>query len=59
MSQIMSQVTEPQLLFLDDLAVGQRFMSASHELTTDEIKEFAARFDPQPFHLDETAAKRR
>ena len=28
------------------------------EVTADEIKAFAARFDPQPFHLDEEAAKR-
>jgi acyl dehydratase len=43
-------------LYLDDLHVGQRFESGSHTLTTDEIKAFAAQFDPQPFHLDEAAA---
>jgi len=44
-------------LYLDDFAVGQVFRSAS--ITVDEaaIKAFAAQFDPQPFHLDETAAK--
>ena len=44
-------------LFLDDLHVGQRFVSPSHALTADEIKAFAEQYDPQPFHLDEEAAK--
>lgn len=44
-------------LYLDDLRVGQRFTSASHVITEAEIKTFAAQFDPQPFHLDNEAAK--
>ena len=40
-------------LFLEDLHIGQRFLSAAREITPDDIKAFAARFDPQPFHLDE------
>ena len=54
--------TQPQaqasrnLLFLDDLSVGQRFVSGSHAVSAEEIKEFAARYDPQPFHLDEADA---
>ena len=44
-------------LYLDDLQVGQRFTSGSHALDAAEIKEFAGRFDPQPFHLDEAAAE--
>ena len=43
-------------LYLDDLAVGQRFTSATHPIDTSQIKAFAAQFDPQPFHLDEQAA---
>ena len=43
--------------YLDDLHVGQRFSSASHTLDAAQIKAFAAQFDPQPFHLDETAAQ--
>ena len=42
---------------LDDLQVGQRFTSATHAVDVDQIKAFARQFDPQPFHLDETAAK--
>ena len=44
-------------LYLEDLSVGQRFESARHLMTTEEIKRFAASYDPQPFHLDEAAAK--
>ncbi len=47
----------PSGLFLDDLAPGQRFTSGSHLVETDQIKAFAEKFDPQPFHLDEHAAK--
>jgi len=43
--------------YLEDFAVGQRF--GSRELCIDEerAKAFAAEFDPQPFHLDEEAAR--
>ncbi|MEN9474692.1 MAG: hypothetical protein RIS48_1412 [Pseudomonadota bacterium] len=44
-------------LYLEDLSPGQRFASASLELDADAIREFAARFDPQPFHLDDEAAR--
>jgi acyl dehydratase len=44
-------------LYLDDLRVGQRFTSRSHALDAAQIKAFAAQFDPQPFHLDDAAAK--
>jgi acyl dehydratase len=44
-------------LYLEDLSVGQRFESAKHLMTTEEIKRFAGAYDPQPFHLDEAAAK--
>ena len=47
----------PDRLYLDDFHVGQRFTSATHRMDTEEIKAFARQFDPQPFHLDEAAAK--
>jgi acyl dehydratase len=46
------------LLYLDDLAPGQRFVSSSHTVTEHEILEFARQFDPQPFHLDDAAARK-
>jgi acyl dehydratase len=45
------------LLYLEDLSVGQRFVTASHAIDEEQIRAFAARFDPQPFHLDAEAAK--
>ena len=44
-------------LYLEDFAVGQRFLSAIHAIDADEIKAFGLRFDPQPFHTDEVAAQ--
>ena len=49
--------TVTQKLYLDDLHVGQRFTSAPHRLDADQIKRFAAEFDPQPFHLSEEGAE--
>ncbi len=43
-------------LYLEDLQVGQRFVSGRHALDADQIKAFARAFDPQPFHLDERTA---
>jgi acyl dehydratase len=45
------------VLYLDDVKVGQRFISNTYALDTDQIKAFARQFDPQPFHLDEQAAQ--
>jgi acyl dehydratase len=45
-------------LYLDDLQVGRRFLSRTHVFDETEIRAFARQFDPQPFHLDEEAAKR-
>ncbi len=44
-------------LYLEDLYVGLRFTSGEHHIDADQIKAFAAAFDPQPFHLDESAAQ--
>ena len=44
-------------LYLDDFHVGQRFTSATRVIDAAQIKAFARQFDPQPFHLDEEAAK--
>jgi acyl dehydratase len=44
-------------LYLDDLHVGQRFAAGPVSVTAPEIVRFAREFDPQPFHLDDEAAK--
>ncbi len=43
--------------FLEDFAVGQIFRSGRLQIDRERIKTFAAEFDPQPFHLDEDAAR--
>ena len=43
-------------LYLEDLSVGQRFTSGTYLMEESRIKAFAAEFDPQPFHLDQSAA---
>lgn len=45
------------LIYLDDLTVGLVFESTEHQLDAGQIREFAQRFDPQPFHLSEEAAR--
>ena len=45
-------------IYFEDIEVGARRELGSYTFTADEIKRFAAQFDPQPFHLDEEAAKR-
>ena len=49
--------TRKEVLYFDDLHVGQRFMSGTQLIDEDQIKAFAKQFDPQPFHLDTEAAK--
>ena len=43
--------------YLDDLQTGDTFTSGEHALDEAQIKAFALQFDPQPFHLDDEAAK--
>lgn len=44
-------------LYLEDLHIGQRFSSGLYKMDEGGIKKFAAAFDPQPFHLDDSAAQ--
>jgi acyl dehydratase len=46
-----------QQLYLDELRIGQRFTSGTYVMEAAKIKDIAAEFDPQPFHLDEGAAR--
>lgn len=43
--------------YLDDLHVGQRFLSRTYLIDAEQIKAFAGQFDPQPFHQDDELAK--
>lgn len=44
------------MLYLEDIQIGDQFHSREYEMTAEEIKQFAQRYDPQPFHLDENLA---
>jgi acyl dehydratase len=44
--------------FLEDFAVGQVFKSGRKRVEKAEIFAFAKEYDPQPYHLDEEAAKK-
>jgi acyl dehydratase len=44
-------------LYWEDFDVGQLGEYGGKLVTAEEIKEFAAEFDPQPMHLDEEAAR--
>lgn len=41
----------------EDFAVGDAFAFGAHRVTREEIVDFARKYDPQPLHLDEEAAK--
>ncbi len=44
--------------YLEDFAVGQRYGGAARlTVESERIRSFAAEFDPQPFHLDDAAAR--
>lgn len=45
-------------IYLEDLVIGEKIVFGSHTFTKQEIVAFAEEFDPQPFHLDEAAARR-
>ena len=45
------------MLYLDDLTVGQRFISQSYDMRLEEILQFAEQYDPQSFHTDAAAAE--
>ena len=44
--------------FFEDTRLGERIVVGHHTFTAEDIKAFAVRFDPQPFHVDEEAAAR-
>ena len=44
--------------YLEDFVVGQIFGSGRMRVGAERIKQFAAEFDPQPFHVDEKAAEK-
>jgi acyl dehydratase len=46
------------MTYFEDIQVGDTYAVGRHTFSADEIKAFAQRFDPQPFHVDEAAGER-
>jgi len=46
------------LIYFEDVQVGDTHRFGQYAVTRGEIIEYAQQFDPQPFHLDEEAAKK-
>jgi acyl dehydratase len=44
------------LIYFEDLEVGSKAAFGRYEVTREEVLEFAAKYDPQPFHLSDEAA---
>src|SRR5271165_1444679 len=45
-------------MYFEDFYPGQKFNSLrSYRVTAKEIVSFGEKYDPQPFHIDETAGK--
>jgi acyl dehydratase len=43
--------------YFEDVEIGETTRFGRYEVTREEILEYARQFDPQPFHLDEEAAR--
>ena len=52
-----ANANKQQGLYLDDLSVGQRFVSGTYEMTPERIIAGGCGFDPQYFHTDPERAK--
>jgi acyl dehydratase len=44
-------------MYFDDMPVGFRYETGTKTVSREEIIDFARQWDPQPFHLDDEAAK--
>ncbi|MEO9463076.1 MAG: MaoC family dehydratase [Marinomonas sp.] len=43
-------------LYYEDIIVGKTNAYGHYEVTREDVLEFAGKYDPQPFHLDDEAA---
>ena len=43
-------------IYYEDLEIGAKQSFGSYEVTREEVLEFASKYDPQAFHLDDEAA---
>ena len=53
----MAEKAPGQAFYFDDCIVGEEHLAASYKVVAAEIIEFASKWDPQPWHVDEALAK--
>lgn len=53
----MAEATRSYEFYFDDFEVGRTLEMGTYTVTEEEILTFARQYDPQPFHIDEDAAK--
>ena len=46
-----------EILYFEDVKVGETMTVGDYKLTKKEIISFATQWDPQPYHIDKEAAK--
>src|SRR5215216_4770876 len=52
-------VYQRRMNYLEDFAAGQKYAGGERlRVEPERIRTFAAEFDPQPFHLDDAAARK-
>ena len=56
-SKMTQTIKHPNALYLEDLHVGQKFVSGEFHMDEAKLRAFAEEFDPQSFHLDAAAAQ--
>lgn len=44
------------MMYFEDMEVGKDTLFGHYDVTREEVLEFARKYDPQPFHLDDEAA---
>ena len=44
------------MIYFEDIVVGTKSKFGSYHVTREEVIDFAQKYDPQPFHLDDEAA---
>ena len=49
-------ISDDGLVYFEDLEIGAKASFGRYEVTREEAIDFAAKYDPQPFHLSDEAA---
>ncbi len=50
------RIYDQRMMYFEDIETGSKQSFGRYEVTREEVIEFASKYDPQPFHLDDEAA---